>query len=120
MSIGRRMLGLLGGVIAASVVIAATEFVGHSAVEGDNLFAIVVLGYGLGALAGTTAATWLSDRVAGAVVPIILGVLSGINLFAFPHPGWFAPAALAALALGWFVGSRLGPARSGTLGGRTS
>lgn len=111
MSFGRRVLGILGGVVAASAVIAAVEFAGHAVVGGEKLFGVVVLGYGLGALAGTAAATWISDRAAAAAIPVILGVLAAINLFAFPHPGWFAPTAVVSLALGWSTGSRISPRR---------
>ena len=38
--------------------------------------------------------------------PILAG-LSGVNLFAFSHPGWFAPATGVVLALGLFVSARL-------------
>lgn len=100
MSFGRRLVGFLVGAAAAGAVISAVEIAGHAAVRGDRLFGVVVLGYGLGALAGTATATRISDRVAGAVVPAILGGLAAINLFALPHPGWFAPAAVASLAIG--------------------
>ena len=112
MTIGRNILAVIGGAIAASLVIASTEAIGHAALEGEAMFGAAVLGYGLGALVGTAVATLIAGRRAAVAVPVILGGLAAFNLFSFPHPLWFAFAAVAALALGWLLGSRLGSRRS--------
>lgn len=107
MATGRNILAVLGGVIAASLIIAATEAVGHDSLQGNARFGAAIFGYGLGALAGTATAKRIVSSRAPVAVPVILAGLAAINLFSFPHPKWFAPAAVAALALGWLAGSRL-------------
>lgn len=112
MTIVRRGLAVLGGVVAASLTIAATEALIHFALTGRSMFVAVVVGYGLGSVVGTAAATYFSDRKTSLAVPAVLAALATVNLFAFPHPGWFMPAAALTLLLGWVLGSRLEP-RSG-------
>lgn len=118
MSIGRNILGIAGGVLAAGMVIALVEIVGHRIATGNGRFLAAIVGYGLGACAGTFAAMLLTSRGAAIAVPIILSGLAIANLFAFPHPGWFAPAACVMLALGWFVGASLGQWRGGRITGK--
>lgn len=97
----------MAGVVAAGLVIALTEWLGHALLRGDALFAAAILGYALGAAAGT----FITARFAGApvsiVVPLVLAVLAAVNFFSFPHPVWFAPAAIVALAAGWYFGRRM-------------
>lgn len=116
MASGRSILRVVGGVIAGlvagSVVIALVETAGHALFTGEALFGAVAVGYGLGALAGTVAATLIAGRRTAMAVPVVLAVLAGVNLFAFPHPAWFAPAALVTLTLGWFVGASLAARRA--------
>lgn len=107
MTIGRRVLGILAGVLAAGLVVALAEAVGHAAATEPMVFGVVVIGYGLGSLAGTVTTVAIADRRTAIAVPLILAVLAAINLFSFPHPLWFAPVAAAALALGWWVGAHL-------------
>lgn len=109
MAMARKILGVLAGTVVAGVTVALVEMVGHARLAGDAVFGVVVIGYGLGALAGTIVATRIADRRVAKAVPLILAALAAINLFSFPHPIWFAPAAIAALALGWFLGGRIGP-----------
>lgn len=108
MAIGRTIIGAVGGVIAAGVVIFVVEGVTHSVASGDHAFVGAVLGYGFGALAGSATATRVSGRGAGLAVPLILAGLAAINLLSFPHPDWFAPMATIALGLGSWGGTRMG------------
>ena len=116
MAIGRQVLGACGGVIVASLVVALVEAVGHAAVAGQVVFGVAVIGYALGALAGTVLAQAIADRRTAVAVPLVLAILAVINLFSFPHPLWFAPAAAAALALGWWIGCYVWPDRPGNIG----
>ena len=111
MAVGRSILAVLGGVIGAGVMIALIEYVGHALASGEAVFGVAAAGYGVGALAGTFIATLIADRRAAVAVPTILAVLAAVNLFSFPHPVWFVPAAIAALALGWWAGASLGSQR---------
>lgn len=111
MAAGRTIMAILGGVIVAGVAIALVEAVGHATLEGEPVFVAAAIGYGLGALVGTVAATLIADRRTAIAVPMILAGLAAFNLFSFPHPWWFAPAALATLALGWLIGSSSGSRR---------
>ncbi len=112
MAIVRNVAAVLGGVIAAGVVIALVETVGHSVLEGGSVIGAAAVGYGLGALVGTVVATMIAGRQAAVAVPFILAVLAAFNFVSFPHPRWFAPAAVAALALGWWIGSVSGSRKS--------
>jgi len=105
MTMLRKIGGVVGGVLAAGLVIAGVETAGHSVASGEAVFALAVAGYGLGALAGSALCTALAGRRLSMAVPIVLGVLALVNLFAFPHPLWFAPVAVLTLALGWAFGT---------------
>ena len=107
MAVGRRIVAVVGGVVAAGVVVALVEATGHALGSGEVVFAIVVLGYLLGALVGTGIAAMIADRRAAIAVPVLLAALAAANLFAFAHPVWFAPTAAVALVLGWGCGSSL-------------
>ncbi len=107
MTMLRKIGGVVGGVLAAGLVIAGVETAGHGVARGEAVFALAVAGYGLGALAGSALCTALAGRKLSMAVPIVLGVLALVNLFAFPHPVWFVPAAAAILAAGWWMGTRL-------------
>lgn len=107
MAILRKVLSVGAGVIAAGLVIAGVEAVGHGRFEGAGAFGTAIVGYGLGAATGAFIARRLADHLSSALVTGLLAVLATINLFAFPHPLWFAPTAAVALLLGWAVGSRV-------------
>ena len=118
MTIGRSVLAVVAGTVAAGAVIAVTEMLIHAVLDGDALFGAVAVGYGLGALAGT----WLSvkiapARVVGIVVTALLAVLAVSNLFVIEHPVWFTPLAAVLLAIGWWTGDRLGLSGRGTVDG---
>ncbi len=113
MTMLRKIAGVLGGVFAAGLVIAGVETAGHGLATGEAVFALVVAGYGLGALAGTAVCAAVAGRGLSIAVPIVLGGLALINLFAFPHPLWFVPAAAVALVAEWWIGTRIA-ARIGT------
>lgn len=105
MAVGRTILAVVGGVIAAGGTIALVEVVGHAVVSDAAVFGVAVLGYGVGAVVGALVTTLIAGRRAAIAIPVILAVLAATNLFSFPHPAWFAPAAAGALALGWWTGS---------------
>ncbi|WP_066529635.1 hypothetical protein [Erythrobacter sp. CCH5-A1] len=107
MTMLRKIGGVVGGVLAAGLVIAGVETAGHSMTSGEAVFALAAAGYGLGALAGSAVCAALAGRGLSIAVPVVLGVLALINLFAFPHPLWFVPAAAVMLAAGWWIGTRL-------------
>ncbi|WP_285713738.1 hypothetical protein [Erythrobacter oryzae] len=111
MTMLRKIGGVVGGVLATGLVIAGVETAGHSIASGEAVFALAVAGYGLGALAGSAVCAALAGRSLSIAVPLVLGVLALINLFAFPHPVWFVPAAAIALASGWWLGARLAERR---------
>lgn len=90
---------------AAVLVVLVVESAGHAALEGDGVFGAAILGYGVAALIGTVIAAKVADSRTAAAVPLILAGLAIINLFTFPHPPWFFPAAAVALALGWWSGA---------------
>jgi pimeloyl-ACP methyl ester carboxylesterase len=106
MAILRKVLSVGGGVIVAGAVIAGVEALGHAQFEGEGAFGAAVVGYGLGAATGAFTAARIADRLCSIIVTGLLAILATINLFAFPHPLWFAPAAAIALLIGWVVGSR--------------
>ncbi len=107
MTFFRNGLGVGAGLIGAVAIIFVTESIGHRATRDDGAFAVAVAGYFLGAAAGTAIACRIAGPKTAVLVPLLLAILAAINLFSFLHPGWFAPAAAAALALGWFIGIRL-------------
>ncbi len=107
MGVGRAVLAVVGGVVAAGAVIAGIEAIGHTALDGEAVFGAAIAGYGIGAVAGSWVAAPLGAGRATAAVPVLLGVLAAINLLALPHPAWFAPVALLVLAAGWWAGTRL-------------
>lgn len=107
MAVGRKILAVLAGVISAGVTVTLVEAIGHAAVSGEAVFGVAVGGYALGALVGTVVAQMIADRRTAVAVPLLLAVLATVNLFSFPHPQWFIPAAAVSLALGWWIGSSL-------------
>lgn len=107
MTMLRKIGGVVGGVLAAGLVIAGVETAGHSMARGEAVFALAVTGYGLGALAGSALCAALAGRSLSIAVPVVLGALAIVNLFAFPHPVWFVPAAAVMLAAGWWIGTHL-------------
>lgn len=106
MTLARKIMIVMGGTLAGGLAIAAVEAIGHSAVVGDTVFAVAVFGYGLGALIGSAFAAYFADRQAAVLISLILACLALVNLFAFPHPIWFVPAAAIALAVGCIAGLR--------------
>lgn len=105
MTVVRKIIAVVAGAAAASLVIAAVESVAHGSLAGDQLFAAVILGYGLGALVGTLVAAAIAGHRTSSFVPVLLALLALINLFAFPHPLWFMPVAALALFCGWRLGA---------------
>lgn len=105
MTVFRKILSVAAGALAAGLVIAGVEAAGHALARGEAVFAIAMVGYGLGAGTGSLIAALMADRTCAAIVTGILAVLATINVFAFPHPLWFAPTAIIVLLLGWALGS---------------
>lgn len=112
----RPILIAVAAIASAAAVIAATEAVAHALLAGPGRFAAAALGYALGALAGVALASAFGARRIAAGLPVLLGVLAAVNLFSFPHPWWFAPLAIGALALGWAAGCWLGARGRGASG----
>lgn len=106
MAILRKVLSVGAGSIAAGTAIAGVETVGHARVEGDAVFGVAIVGYGLGAMLGAFIAARMADRLCSIIVAGLLGLLATINLFSFAHPLWFAPTAAGIIGLGWAVGYR--------------
>lgn len=101
MSMRRKILGVVSGTVTAGLAIAGVEALAHDRIAGDALFAAVAAGYGLGALGGSFVAFWISGaRWTAVTVTAILALLALLNLFALPHPMWFAPVAAMTLAAG--------------------
>lgn len=113
MGIGRRILGILGGLIAAGATVALVETLGHRVVRGEAVFAVAVFGYGIAALIGVALTQMIADRPTAVIVPLVLAGLAAINVFSFPHPPWFIPAAAAALSLGGWIGALVRWGRAG-------
>lgn len=101
----KRTLAILAGVAAAGLCVAGVEALAHAALQGQGVFAAAVAGYGLGALVGSALAARIGDRLCAGIVTLVLAGLALVNLLAFPHPLWFAPVAVLALALGWAAGT---------------
>lgn len=108
MTVGRKIIGVVAGILCAGVVIALVESVGHAIGRGAAVFGFAAGGYGLGAAVGTAVATVIAGARVAVAVPLVLAVLAAINLFAMPHPMWFVPAAVVALAAGWWAGRAIG------------
>lgn len=102
-------LVLMGAMIAGAVV-AMVEAVAHGRLSGDALFAVVALGYGLGAGLGCLAASRLGGRWSCFAIAVVLAVLALVNLYSFAHPAWFAAVAALSLGLGGWLGYLLGRA----------
>lgn len=104
MTATRSATGVLAGLLAGGGVVAAAELSVHAVLSGDGVFGGVAIGYGLGALAGTAATAAISGRAVATAIPVALAGLAALNLASIPHPIWFAPLALVALAIGWWAG----------------
>jgi hypothetical protein len=104
MQLIRKISAVAVGVVVAGGVIALTESAAHGRLGGEGPFIGAVIGYGLGAAAGTVVAAKIASAGMARLVPVLLALLALINLFAFPHPIWFVPAAAAALAAGCYIG----------------
>ena len=112
MKIGRSIGAVLVGVVVAGAVLAVVEMLLHSLVEGDALFVAVAFGYGLGAIAGTLLTLTISPaRLLGIITTVLLAALALSNLFIIEHPVWFAPLGAILLAIGWWIGNRIGLSR---------
>lgn len=107
MTIVRQIIGSVIGIAVAGGIIAVTEAIGHGAASREAVFGTAIAGYGVGCGVGTFIATMIAGRGVSMVLPVILAILAAINLFSFPHPWWFAPAGVIALAAGWLVGRSL-------------
>jgi hypothetical protein len=95
----KRIGGPVLGIVVAGCIVAGIEMIGHASGDSDVPFIAALVGYFAGALAGGTLAAWISDRPRIAIVCVtgLLTILALINLFAMPHPVWFAPVAAVLL-----------------------
>lgn len=118
----RVLLGCLAGILAAMLVIAGIQALGHlwmpppeglAEARGEQLEALlaglpldawipVLLSYFLGAEVGAMLAGWIGRRpvLAAAVVGAVLLGATAANLLLLPHPAWFAVASVAAVVAG--------------------
>jgi hypothetical protein len=133
-SVGRSILAVIGGVVVASVIIAAFETLGGTvfplpggvdaadpaavrAVAPDipaGAFGFVVAGWAAGSLGGAWVAARLAARaplVHGMVVAVLLLIGGVINMLLIPHPLWVWAGGIAAFLGGSYVGARC-PART--------
>lgn len=102
--VGAAILGVFFGGLA----IAGMESIIHSTLKGESAFAPAILALGLAAVVGGAPAAWLGrSGVSAWLVAGGLGALSLVNVFSFPHPVWFTPAAGVSLLLGGWVASRV-------------
>lgn len=109
----RNILAVLAGVFGAGLAIVMVEMAGHAMVQGDagaGLFAIVAIGYGVGA----ALASWIANRMSSSHWPAVVAclILAGLavsNLFQIAHPVWFLPVAAVLIFAGFKIG-QLGPA----------
>lgn len=77
-------------------------------------FVAVLVAWGLGALAGSFAAVYVSGRDApGYLIGVLLGAAAIANLLVIPHPLWMWVGAAILIPLGTLIGVR----KSGTRGG---
>lgn len=111
MTILRKTLAVLGGILSGGLVITAVEAIGHSFARGEAVFGVAITGYGIGTAAGSFVAARFGDRVCSMIVTSALAILAAINFFAFPHPLWFAPTAVIIMLLGWALGAQFAGVR---------
>ena len=141
---GRSILGFLAGAAMAMVVIALVEGISsfmHPIPEGLDIgdaqamkdfvatlppsaFAMLVLAWSLGAMAGGWLAGWIAARSAGLhglAVGLLLVLGAIINMALIPHPGWMWAAGIvlppACGYLGGLLGRRPRPPRPVTPAG---
>lgn len=104
---------ILCGVVVAGALIATVEWFGHQMAGRSAAmpFIAAIAGYGVGGFAGALLARHLGPKsaVSGWSVIGALGALATINLFAFPHPVWFAPLATAILGLSGWTAAKVKP-----------
>ncbi len=106
----RKGLGVLAGVIVASLCVAGVETAGHAILSRDGAFGAAILALGIGAIVGGVVASRLGRSAALAwVVGALLAGLSLVNVFSFPHPVWFVPVAGVVLFLATMLAARLTP-----------
>lgn len=103
-AVGRQVAGVIAGIILCMIIIMGVEMAGHMVLTGEALFAGPVVAYLIAAAAGG----FVAIKVAGlrrwwlpAIVAGVLALGTVMNLTMMEHPVWFAPAAAAALALGY-------------------
>lgn len=75
-------------------------------------FVAVLVAWGLGALAGSFAAVYVSGRDAlGYLIGVLLGAAATANLLTIPHPSWMWGGAAILIPLGTVIGVRKSGAR---------
>ena len=135
MRVVRSILALLAGCLAAGVLTAVCESLGHLAFPpppGTDMssheaiarnmdkipraaMAAVVLGWAIGTCAGAAVAAWLAPRAPRAHGLVVGLVMLGLGLFTMiviPHPLWFWVAALVLTPLAAWLGLTLGAAKN--------
>lgn len=104
----RMLVGVVVGVFAGGLCIAAAEAIAHQVLRGQAVFAAAAAALFLAAAVGGAVAAWLGRSAAsGWLVAAALGTLALVNIFSFPHPVWYAPAAGVALFAGAWLATQL-------------
>ncbi|MFK7955585.1 MAG: hypothetical protein AB8B96_05780 [Lysobacterales bacterium] len=102
------VLALIAGVLAGGATVAAVEALGHGWLQGQAQFVVASVGLGVATLMGGSVSAWISKA---AIIPLlvaaVLTCLMVVNVFSFPHPVWFLPAALMSIGAGSAVVWRL-------------
>ncbi len=104
----RPLLGGTAGVFAGGASLGVVEMIGHGVSEGQTLFAFAAGGLGIAGLVGGSLAAWIGRNSHLVwVIAVLLGALSLVNVFSFPHPVWFVPVAFLLLGIGGAVAFQL-------------
>ncbi len=102
------LLAFIAGVFTAGATVAVVEMLGHSAVEGQAVFGVAILGLAVAAFVGGMIAAMISKVSEFAyIIAGVLAILSLVNVFSFKHPSWFVPAAIISLGAGALLAIRL-------------
>lgn len=107
----RRVGAVIGGIVIAGLCIAVLEAIAHQLLSGEAAFAAAAGALLVGGVLGGIFAKRLSkSNLCAWIVIGALALLSAMNMLSFTHPDWFGAAAIAALALGGWLTTRLTPA----------
>ena len=129
---GRLIIGIVAGIVAALACILLVQFVGHQiypvgefSLRDEEAVAAMIASLPVGALLFVVAAWLLGAMVGGAVAARLTGrtwaawligalvAVAGIaNVMMYPHPVWMQVAAVVAPAVGGLLGGHLAGRRT--------